>query len=829
VGILMQDAFFTDFSAGQLSRKLSGRFDSEIYSKGVQEIKNMVPLIPAGATLRPGTRYVGAPTAAPNLITWVISPTIVYLLEFTTAAIRVWRDNTYRTSITISPSISTADLASIQVAQTPKRLFLTLGTRTWAPKVITYTGVDTFTFADIVFTGNTGKVPFGSSGNYPSRVAIHEGRLFYASTANEPQKVWASHTGIFFYKAWSGSPSTNEANYYSIGDLITAVDPTKLAVYQCTTAGAAGSTEPTWPSSGTVADGTVVWTFLAAYYVDFYEFTEEIDTSWPLRPAAFSFTGDVADDSPTILNINTKIYAKLKVGDRLTGEGIRSRATLAFVGELATTSSISGIPSSIGNLLLANSTYGGEYIITDSISVPARVTNYDVSTQTLSFTPAGALVVSVGSTVSVRTGEIITYIDQKETSPYEYIVVNAYSVLDNIAPRLLVEKYPTLDKTGASLISGWHNPLISETEIKTTRTKTVAADSAFSFLLASDQCDDILWMASTRAHIVGTVTSERIIPPGTTALSLSCPRNTGYGSSDIPPIVIGDSVLFVDAAKTAVREYIFSQEQDGYMSPALSASAEGIFSSQIVKMDYQTSPVPIAWFLLANGTLAGCVLAKSVGIVAWFTVETEGTIESIAVLPVAGVDTLYLATLRHGVRGIERMLPLEAPGEHLDASVVGTVAAGAVSGLTHLAGQAVRVYYAGAVYDLTVSSGGVATIPAAIANGSSVLIGYGFEGIIGTMPPNPYGSNQMQAQKQKIAYSFYARVLDSYPFDAAPSETGAPHHAQLPPGETAPYSGDLKVPLLSNHSSDGSIWIIQPDPFDTTILAITAQVDTGGR
>jgi hypothetical protein len=836
----MQDAFFTDFSAGQLSRKFQGRFDSEIYSKGVQKIKNLVPLIPAGATLRPGTRYVGAPVAAPNLFTWIISPTIVYLLEFTTSAIRFWRDNVYRGAIILSPAISDADLASIHLVPYQTFLFLTTGTRTWAPKVIRYTAADTWSFGDVAFIGNTGAVPFGSAGNYPARIGMHEGRIHYGNTANEPNRGWASRPGIFYYDPWKGTTSDEDVEY-AVGDYITAVDRTKRVVFRCTTAGIAGSTEPTWPGSGTVADGTVVWTYYAAYLVDLTEYDEITETQDLERVAALAFSGDTTSGAQTISNISAKLVKKMKVGDRVIGsELVPIRAALASSSSYSYDEKYSTggwwIFQNYAYKHLGATTAGSNVIqglssdITSQLYVGERVSGDNIPVSIITAIGTNSITINHNATttddaISINFGAIVSYIHSIPSATS--ITFRSYSVLGDEDALYLPALGAKATKSAGSFYSGWHDPLIPETEPDTETRKQVSADNAYSYALASDQNDEIQWFASTRVQIVGTMTGERIVPPGTTALNPSCPRHTGYGSADLDPIVIGESVLFIDAARTAVREYVYTEETGGF-SPPLSWTTD-IFTAQIVKMDYQTSPVPIAWFLLSTGVLVGCVLAKSIGITAWFTVETTGTIESIAVLPVAGVDTLYLATLRNGVRCIERMLPLETAGEHLDASVVGTVAAGAVSGLTHLAGQAVRVYYSGAVYDLTVSGAGVATIPAAIPNGSSVLIGYGFTGVIGTMAPNPYGDGQIQAQKQKIAYSFYTRVLDSYAFDAAPSETGAHNRAQLPPGETAPYSGDIKVPLLSNHNSDGSVWILQPDPFDTTILAITAQVDTGGR
>lgn len=48
---------------------------------------------------------------------------------------------------------------------------------------------------------------------------------------------------------------------YILDDLVVGLHGVQNSVYKCTTAGTSGSGSITWPISGTVADGTVVWTF----------------------------------------------------------------------------------------------------------------------------------------------------------------------------------------------------------------------------------------------------------------------------------------------------------------------------------------------------------------------------------------------------------------------------------------------------------------------------------------------------------------------------------------------------------------------------------------
>jgi hypothetical protein len=819
-----QDFLFTDFSAGQLSTKLRSRFDLEIYRKGLQKCDNFIPTIPCGVTYRPGIRRVGEPSAKANIIPWIISYDIVYLLEFTQTGIRFWRENADRgVSISYSSSISAADLASLRFAQSPKRLYVVTGTRVWAPMVLTYTGVDAFTWAAVPIMGNTGKVPFQSSGNYPACIAIHEGRLYFASSANEPQKIWASRPGIFFYEPWGDEDDVD------VGEFRTAVDATKLAIFKCTTAGTTGTTEPTWPSSGTVADGTAVWTYEAAYWVDFSEYDEIVSTVQETRESARAFAGNVTAGSNVISNIPLKTLKKMHIGDRVWGTSLPVRASLAFasvyqsssgydrstsVGSGAAGSSyITHVSSYVLSLL-----HLGEPIAGDNIPL-TTINDIDLSGNKIGI---GSTIGATSSDLNFQVGTINAYITAINLAA-KTATLAFYAVLGSVTP-VALSLGALVTATGVYFASGWHDPNTAEMEDVTTKRKVVEDSNAFSFLISSDQCDEVLWFSSGKNLVVGTASGERIIPAGTTALTVQCPKHTSYGSAKIPPISMSESCLFLESSAKSVREYIYSQEADGYYSPSLSMIAEGIFSSAVIKTDYQSSPIPIAWFLLASGILVGCVYSKATGMTAWFTLQTAGAIESIAVLPVSGVDTLYLSVLRGSVRTLEYLLPLESAGEHLDASFSGTVAAGAVSGLTWLASKSVQIYYLGTVSTVTVSAGGVATMPAEIPDGAIVVIGFDYTGTLTTMPTIPVKGNSPKAQGTKTVYGIKARVENSYTFKAGRSTDAASlEQAQI----TGPASEDVPIPVQGDWESDGSVTIVQDQPFDLTILAMTAKIDGG--
>jgi hypothetical protein len=92
------------------------------------------------------------------------------------------------------------------------------------------------------------------------------------------------------------------------------------------------------------------------------------------------------------------------------------------------------------------------------------------------------------------------------------------------------------------------------------------------------------------------------------------------------------------------------------------------------------------------------------------------------------------------------------------------------------------------------------------------------------MPTIPVKGNSPKAQGTKTVYGIKARVENSYTFKAGRSTDAASlEQAQI----TGPASEDVPIPVQGDWESDGSVTIVQDQPFDLTILAMTAKIDGG--
>lgn len=723
-----QQAVLTDFTKGELSPRMMGRFDLQDFFRGAREIRDFLPFFPGGITYRPGFNNTGdfKGTGIVRIHPLIITSTVSYLLEIGPLYLRFWRSDAIvggGTPLEITTPWAASDLWNLQFAQNEAKLYVASGTA--MVKVLEMTSLDAFTFADLTITGTAGNVPFQGAGNYPRCIAFHDGILWLASTINKPAGLWASKPYLH---------------------------------------------------------GTFVY----------YETI--VSTTRQYREPYNEFVGDTASGSTTVSGISAAEIAGFKVGDRITGPGIINKNSVTFVGETTVGSNvITGVSSSVTAQLAIGETIGGQ-------SIPAS---------TITNVGANSVTIDNNATATEATNTM-----SREERRTEIVTIGASSIVVSIAA--------TATANDVTLVDGWNDPDKTEYETVTTTRDVITSASAMEKELASDQNEQILWLCSGRDLVVGTTTGERVVPSGSNAVTFSCKRQTAIGSRPIQPFMLNEAIIFIEGNGRAAREYLYSQNEQAYQSPSLTALADHILAGEVTEMDYQNTPLPIAWFTLKDGTVAGCVYSRLYQLAAWFRVEhAAGLIESMAIIPGSASDQVYAAVNRGGVRRLERMGAIFGTEGHLDSSGLKTKTSGSITGVTWLTGAA-RVCAGSVFADVTIAAG-AAVLPTTIPDGTVVRVGLSYTGRVKTMPINSQariGNGQMRL---KAINNVKTRLLECYPFKVG-YDGGTMERAAF----TGPLTGDYGVPVMGSWDTEACLLIEQDEPFDTTILAIAPEVDAGG-
>ena len=195
----------TNFAGGEVSQNLFGRIDLPIYQMSVSRLENFDIMTSGGITRRSGTKRLGKLKGQARLIPFTVNESLSFIFEIGDEYIRTWKNGSLLTkadeaiefvSTSEIPLYKKAELRDIQTVQTHDSLYLVH--RHYKPYVIKWQGNDTFTLSTLAVTGNAHKVPFEGQENYPGCIALFAGRLIFASSTREPQRVWASK--VFEYE-----------------------------------------------------------------------------------------------------------------------------------------------------------------------------------------------------------------------------------------------------------------------------------------------------------------------------------------------------------------------------------------------------------------------------------------------------------------------------------------------------------------------------------------------------------------------------------------------------------------------------------------------------
>lgn len=174
-------------------------------------------------------------------------------------------------------------------------------------------------------------------------------------------------------------------------------------------------------------------------------------------------------------------------------------------------------------------------------------------------------------------------------------------------------------------------------------------DDAFSYSIGAKKGTKILWIAGKDGLCIGSNDGEYIVPGenGYLTPSNALPyARTRHGSKNIQAELVNDAVLFFQRAGKRLREYIYSDEIASYHATDLTVIADHITGDSVVEMALQTEPQTILWCVTTGGELIGLTYERQYGIVGWHRHPTDGTVESVAIIPTANEDEIWISVLR---------------------------------------------------------------------------------------------------------------------------------------------------------------------------------------
>lgn len=237
--------------------------------------------------------------------------------------------------------------------------------------------------------------------------------------------------------------------------------------------------------------------------------------------------------------------------------------------------------------------------------------------------------------------------------------------------------------------------------------RTSLDDASVSFIPAAQQSNALQWMVSHGDTLaLGTNGDEWTVGGGTergpiTPTSVQIQRRSGYGSSYLPAVLVGETVVFVQRGGRKVRAVGLRDAGLTWSAIDLTVLAEHVARLGITQMAVMHFPQTILWGVTSDGKLIGMTFEQEQNVFAWHVHETAGLVESVAVVFGSESDEVWLAVNRDGARSIERLdsrvmaLDFSEPERliYLDSAVVielGTPST-ALLGLEHLEGRYVAV------------------------------------------------------------------------------------------------------------------------------------------
>lgn len=437
--------------------------------------------------------------------------------------------------------------------------------------------------------------------------------------------------------------------FYSVtvsGNTVTLFDVNGIAVD--------ASTYTAWTSGGTIARVYKIASPYAAADLALLKFVQSASVMTFTHPSYVPY--NLSATAPTAwtftaITFGTTVTAPTGVGAAASSAG---GTNYAYVVTSVDANGQESVASTVANLAAAVNVGATAGTITVSWTPAVGAISYNIYKAEISFTAAVPVGAAFGF-VGIATGA--SFVDSNIVPDFSVsppIVDNPFSGNNPIAVNYFQQRLafggsnvdPTdfwMSQPGSFYNFNYSNPTQDDDAIN----GTIVSQQVNAVKSLVSMPGGLIVLTSKGAWQIsgggGLGSSSPITPANATATPQAY-----NGASDVPPIVVNNDIIYVQAKGSIVRDLSYNLYANIYTGTDISLLSNHLFlGHQINEWAYAEEPFKLVWAVRDDGILLSLTLVKEQEIFGWAHRDTKGLFKSVASVTEGQVDAIYVCVKRY--------------------------------------------------------------------------------------------------------------------------------------------------------------------------------------
>lgn len=303
-------------------------------------------------------------------------------------------------------------------------------------------------------------------------------------------------------------------------------------------------------------------------------------------------------------------------------------------------------------------------------------------------------------------------------------------------------------------------------------------------------------------------------------------RQTSYGSIRIRPISVDGSTLYVDASTRTIRSFLFSFNEDSYVSQNASLLSTHIINDVQAMSTIRGTVADVSDFIYivnGDGTVAVKNTLRLENIAGWTNFTTQGNFKDIAVVG----KEVYFVVERNGTYFIE-LLKEDTYTDH-NVTYSGTTTTTITTDFNDtIASETFRVIAEGSIQPNQIpTSDGANLNHIEIRETTQAEVGLDYTVTVETMPLNASTNEGQIVNLRKRVLRVIIHMYESLGVQVGGAYLGSRTFPVLLDSQATPFSGIKEIYTLGFVDRLATVVVSQTDPLPFTLLSIDTEIEGG--